>query len=259
MLFGIGNVSIGTNGLGASSILGQNLAFPQCVAGVSFTAESNSVMANCFRDGILQKVASRINSENFKVTLTYEYLDWATLQLLYGELSTTGAAYIPTTKTVIGAGGTFTEADITVANANVGSFRLYNATLEVFMTLSVAAPGANEYQITTAGVVTHNAAQNGQTLVYRYDKRYTSIASIGSGNIGDAYDEMSNLNLTAILSSSVYPEGLVLIADRLERVNTPSLELTGDKAVITIEYDLVALPGRRKPFRMYKLTGAVAA
>jgi hypothetical protein len=246
MLYGIGNVSIGTNGLSASSLLGQNLAFPQCVAGVAFNAESNSVMAKCFRNGTLQKVASRINSEDYKVSLTYEYLDWPTLQLLYGERALSGAAYVPTTQTVIGAGGTFTETGITVLNANVGSFRLY-------------APGAEEYTITTVGVVTHNSAQNGQTLVYRFDKRYTEIESIGAGNVGDSYDSLTNLNLTAVLSSSVYPEGLVLVVDRLERTNTPSLELSGDKATISIEYDLVALPGRRKPFSMYKLTGAVAA
>jgi hypothetical protein len=259
MLYGIGNVSIGTNGLSASSLLGQNLAFPQCVAGVAFNAESNSVMAKCFRNGTLQKVASRINSEDYKVSLTYEYLDWPTLQLLYGERALSGAAYVPTTQTVIGAGGTFTETGITVLNANVGSFRLYNATTETFMTLAAGAPGAEEYTITTVGVVTHNSAQNGQTLVYRFDKRYTEIESIGAGNVGDSYDSLTNLNLTAVLSSSVYPEGLVLVVDRLERTNTPSLELSGDKATISIEYDLVALPGRRKPFSMYKLTGAVAA
>jgi hypothetical protein len=261
MLYGIGNVSIGTNGLTASSLLGQNLAFSQCVASIAFNAESNSVKANCFVNGVLQKKASRINSENFMVELTYEYASWSELQLLYGEVAKSQSnVYVPTSRTVVPTAATFTVADINTANANAASFRLYNATTEKFMTLAVGAPGASEYSIAAAtGVVTVNASAIGQTLIYKFDKRYTSIESIGSGFEGDATDQLSNLNLTAILSSSIYPQGIVLVADRLERINTPSFSIAGDKATITIQYDLITLPGRLKPFTMYKLNGAVAA
>jgi hypothetical protein len=260
MLYGIGDISIGTNGLTASSLLGQNLAFCQCVAGISFAAESNSVMAQCYVGGVLQKKASRINSENFSIEVTYEYASWAELQLLYGEIAQSESnVYVPTSKTVQATSTTFTVADITAANGNVGSFRIFNNNTETFMTLAAGATPANgnEYAITAAGVVTLHSSAVGQTFCYKYDKLYTSIESIGSGVEGDAVDELNNLNLTAILYSSNYPEGILLVAERLERTSSPTLAIQGDKAVITITYDLITAPGRRKPFKMYKLDSGV--
>lgn len=253
MLYGIGQVNIGTTKLDANSLLGQNLAFDQCVASVAFATESNSVSASCYVNGVMVNKASKINSELATVTLTYEYLDWPSLQLLYGEIAQAGEAFIPTAKTITTTANTFTESDITVANQNVTSFRLFNNTEEKFMTLTVDAPGVNEYQINNSGQVTLNAAQVGQTLTYRYDKKYSSIESIGSNG---QYDELDNLSLTAILYSSVYPEGIVLVADNLARTTSPSFSISGDKAVIEMSYSLNVLPGQRKAYRLYKLAGA---
>ncbi len=258
MLYGIGAVSIGTNALDANSLLGQNLVLDNCVAGVAFNSESASVSAMCYKNGIKQKVAERINQEMYSVTLTYEYLDWPTMQLIYGELAQNGAAYVPTAQTVTLTGTTITNTNISTTNNNVASVRVFNATTETFMTLAAGAPAAQEYSVNgTTGLITFNAAQTGQTIYYRYDRRYTSIESIGAGNVGQQFDEFNNLNLTAILSSSKYPEGIALVADQLERTSTPSLVIEGDKAVIQITYSLVTPPGRRKPFTLYKLNGAV--
>ena len=212
-------------------------------------------MAKCYRDGILQTVASKINSEDFSVTLTYEFLDWPTLQLLYGELAQSGGAAVPTAKTEDLVGTTIVDSEIIAANE--ASVLVYNATEEVFMTLAAASPGANEYSVDGAtNTITFNAAQTGQTINYKFDKIYSSIESIGSGLVGDQYDELSNLSLTAVLSSTVYPSGIVLVAEQLERTNTPTLAIEGDRATVSITYRLIAGKGRRKPFRMFKLEGA---
>ena len=260
MLFGIGSVSVGSNNLDASSLLGQNLSFPQCVAGVEFSIENNAVMAQCYRSGQLVKVAHRINSEDAMVTLTYQNISWPEMQLLYGEVARSGGAVIPTAKTVVVTGTSITEPDISTANNNAASLRLFNETEEVFMTLAVSTPGPNEYSVAPAtGVITLNAAQTGDTISYKYDKIYTSIESIGAGTTSQQFDALNDLNLIAILSSSLYPQGIVLSAPKLSRIASPTLSIAGDRAEVSIQYALLTPPGFRRSFQLYKLDGSVAS
>ena len=260
MLYGIGSVSIGTNDLGANSILGQNAVFPQCISSVQFTAESNNTVAQCWRDGIKIDVASKITSEMFNLVLTYEYIDFQTLGLLYGEVPKDVAAALPTSKSVVVPSGlTIIETDITSSNA--ANVRFYNETDAQFMTLAASSTvGVNEYFIDTVNnQVTFNAAQEGATVFYKYDKQYSSIQAIGAGLIGENFDALTNLNFTGIVYSVASSEPYVLQIDRLERTETPSFTLAGDRAEISITYKLVAPPGRRKPFTLYKLEGATAS
>lgn len=270
MLYGIGSVNIGTNALDINSLFGQNICFPQCTAAVAFNSTSNFSEAKCYVEGILQTIASAISAEDFTLDLTYEYLDWPTLQLLYGELAKTGGAAIPTAISVPitaneatgGTPGNLPVADISTANANGASVRVYDQTQLKFLSAAVASPpGADEFFVDeAAGTIEFNPSQVGSTVSYKYDKLYTSIESIGSGLVGEQTDLLSNLNLTAILASAVDGvNGIGLVVDKLERTNTPSLSIAGDKAVVTINYKLVNTPGARKPFRLYKINGAVAA
>ena len=260
MLYGVGTTSIGTNALDASSLIGQNLVFPQCISSVQFTAESNNTVAQCWRDGVKIDVASRITAEMFNLVLTYEYIDFQTLGLLYGELPQDIIAALPTSKSVIVPSGlTITDTDITSGNA--ATVRVYNETDAKFMTLAAtSAVGVNEYFIDTANnQISFNAAQEGTTVFYKYDKQYTSIEAIGSGLIGNQFDSLSNLNFTGIVYSAASPEPYVLKIDRLERTETPSFTLAGDRAEVSITYKLIAPPGRRKPFTLYKLEGSTAS
>lgn len=270
MLFGIGSVNIGTNVLDLGDLFQQNICFPQCVAGVSFNATTQFDEAKCYVDGVLQTVASAINAEDFTLDLTYEYLDWPTLQLLYGELAKTGGAAIPTAKSVVitvneatgGAPGNLPEADITTGNANGASVLVYDQTQLKFLKSALASPpGVDEFFVDEAGsTIEFNPSQVGSTISYKYDKIYTSVESIGSGLVGESTDLLSNLNLTAILSSAIDGvDGIGLVVDQLERTNTPTLAIVGSKATVTINYKLVNTPGRRKPFTLYRLSTAVAA
>lgn len=264
MLYGVGNLTIGTNGLDVNSLIQQNVLFPGCVAAVAFNANSTFSEAKCYIDGLLQTVASAISAEDFTLDLTYEYLDWPTLQLLYGELASTGGAAVPTAKaiTIVAGGLTVSEADITTANGNGASLKAYDSTNQVFLTQALASPpGPNEFFVDeAASTIEFNASQTGSTIQYQYDKLYSSIEAIGATPTGQQVDYLSNLNLTAILSSSVDGvNGIALVVDRLERTNTPSLSIAGDKATVTINYKLITTPGNRKPFRLYKLSGATAA
>lgn len=263
MLYGIAKTSIGTNALDANTLFGEQIAFDQCIAGFSLTATTNFVEAKCFVNGVLQTVASAINAEDFMLDLTYEYLDWSTMQLLYGELAQTGGAALPTSKSIaITAAGAVSEPDISTANNNGASVRVYDQTKGIFLTAAAASPpAANQFFVdAAASEIEFNASQVGSTVTYKYDKIYTSIQSIGSGQIGSQFDQLTNLNLTAIVSSAVEgSEAYVLVVDQIERTNTPTLQLQGDKAVFSIQYKAINRPGARKPFRLYRLNGATAA
>jgi hypothetical protein len=257
MLYGIGSVQVGTTGLTASSLIGQNVSFPQCVAGIEFSVESTAVEASCFRNGQLVTVANKINAENAMVSLTYTNPDWATMQLLYGELARSGGAAVPNAKTVTVSGTTIVDTDIKTTNA--ASVRIYNDTDGVFMKLAASAPGPNEFTVAGAtGTITFNAATTGDTVTYRYDKLYNTIESIGAGTTSQAFDALDDLNLVAVLSSTIHPQGIVLVAPKLSRMNSPTLSLSGDAAEITIEYKLLTPAGARRSFSLYKLDGSVA-
>lgn len=255
MLYGIAKVNIGTNALGASSLFGENIAFDQCVAGLTLEATTNFVEAKCQINGILQTVASAINAEDFMLNLTYEFLDWNTLQLLYGELSKTGGAAVPTTQDfTITAAGAVTVPGLTAVNA--ASVRVYDNTQAKFLKLDPTTAGADEFVVNGAsGTVSFNASQIGSVVTIRYDRIYTSISSIG---LTGPTDFFTDLNLVAIVSSAVDgAEAYVLVVDKMERTNTPTLTLEGDKAVFNIQYKALVKPGQRKPFKMYRLKGAI--
>lgn len=261
MLYGIAGLNVGTNNFGATSLIGENIAFPQCVAGFAMTANSNFSEAKCYTDGILQTVASAINAEDFMIDLTYEFLDWTTLQLLYGELATSGGAVVPTSKSasITQVATPLATPDITAANA--ASVKVYDQTKGVFLTLAAtsATVNADEFFVDgTASTIKFNASQTGSTVSYRYDKIYTNIQSIGAGQAGQAYDALSDLNMTAVVSSAVEgAQAYALVLPKVARTNTPSLQIQGDKAVIQIQYKALVPPGSRKPFRLYRLNGAV--
>lgn len=260
MLYGIGSVALSTTDLDATSIIGQNVFAPQCVASVSITPETQKDSAMCYVDGLLQRASTRITANNWTAELVYEYADWATLQLLLGELAKTGAALVPTvgTKIITAATTTFTEINTTAAN--IASFKAYNSTDGVFLKLVTTAPAAsNEYQISastaTDSTVIFDASMVGKTVSFSYNKAYSSIESIG--DVGDT-DEVNDFALSAIVSSAVDgTSAYALYAPKVSRANYPTIAFSGgSKAVLTINYDIITLPGQRRPFKMYKLNGA---
>ena len=157
---------------------------------------------------------------------------------------------------------TITESDITSANANGASVRVFDQTKLKFLKASLTAgPGPDEFFVDEANsTIELNASQAGSTVSYQYDKLYTSIEAIGATPAGSQVDYLNNLNLTAILSSAVDGvRGIGLVVDRLERTQTPSLSIQGGKATLNISYKLINKPGARKPFKLYKLNGATEA
>ena len=263
MLTGVGNIFMSTLDLDADSLIGQQIFAPQCIAGVTITPEVTSQTAKCYINGKLTTRASRLTTEDWMLQMSYEYVDFAQLQLLLGELASEGAAKLPVLKAVTGA-ATFTESDINTTNDNVASLKLYNSTDAEFMTLVTTAPGPNEFQVSadaTEATITLNAAQVGQTISYSYDKAYSSIESVGATQTGTQYDEVNDFKFSAVVSSAVEgTDAFLLVSDQISRESYPTIAFTGgNRATLEVNYRMITLPGSNRPFKLYKLDGATAA
>ena len=255
MLYGVGSTVITTNDLDASSLRGENALFPQCLASFELSTDTTFAEAQCQRNGILQTVAAAVSGETFTLNLTYQFNDWVNLQLLFGELATTESGVtIPVAKAAeVPSGLTISDADITPATA--ASVLVTDATNGILLNVVAAAPGPNEVEVDGAsGELNFNATQAGATVEYVVDKTYTSIDAIG---VADSVDLLTNLSFTGLIASTPDgSQGYQIIIDRLERITTPTVTLSGDVAEISLEYRCLTLPGRRKPFRLYRLSTA---
>lgn len=239
----------------ASSLRGENALFSQCLASFELTSDTTFGEAQCQKKGILQTVAGAITAETFTLSLTYEFNDWTNLQLLFGELATSESnVVLPVAKAAeVPTGLVITDTDITAATA--ASVLVTDVTNNILLTVVAVAPNANEVQVDgTTGELTFNASQAGATVEYVVDKTYTTIEAIG---VADTVDLLTNLSFTGLIASTTDgTDGYQIIVDKLERTTTPTVTLAGDVATISIEYRCLALPGKRKPFALYRLSTA---
>lgn len=256
MLYGVGSTVITTNGLDASSLRGEQALFPQCLATFELSTDTTFAEAMCQKDGIMQTVAGAISGETFTLSLTYQFNDWINLQLLFGELASTESGVdLPVAKAAeVPTGLVITDTDIDAGSA--ASVIVTNVTDGVLMEVVGVAPAAiNEVQVDgTTGELTFFTGMAGKTVEYVVDVTYTSIEAIG---VASDVDLLTNLSFTGLIASTPDgTDGYQIIVDKLERQTTPTITLAGDVAEITIEYRCLALPGKRKPFRLYRLSTA---
>lgn len=258
MLYGVGNTVILAKDLDALALRGQKALMPQCLASFELASDTTFGEAKCMKKGIMLTTASAITAETFTLNLTYQFNDWVNLQLLFGELaSSESSVALPVAKAQeVPAGLTITDPDITAGTAaSVCVTDVTNSEL-LLVTVDAGAPPAGTVNVdSTAGELEFNAAQSGITVEYVVDKTYTTIEAIG---VADDVDFLTNLTFTGLVASTPDgEEGYQIIVDRLERVSTPTITLSGDVAEISIEYRCIVLPGRRKPFSLYRLSTAV--
>ena len=263
MLYGIANLGLCSNNLtAANSVRGFNIFADLCIAGFTMDGSSNQATAMCWRGGRKQQIASQVTEETYTVTLNIEAGTWAAMEIGYGVLSTQGALRLPTTveyKVPATGGLTITQPDITTANANAASVRVFDQTNDLFLVPATGAPAANEFSVSAAtGVITLNASQQNSNIYYIYDKVYVNAESIGL----NGSDDLTEFSLAGRLSSTFYgggnngTSGIGIFIPRLAPISIPSLALEGDKAVISIQYQALLAPGYKKPFQLVKLSSA---
>ena len=261
MLYGIGNLGVCSTDLDANSAIRQFNTFQNlCISSFSLTSSVNEVLARCFRNGRLQIEASNINQEDYQLDISIEAGDWSSLQFGYGELSTSAPIRLPQNVgyTVPATGGLLiTNTDISTANANEASVRVFDATNQIYLEPAAASPaGANEFFVDgTANTIELNASQQGAQLYYTYEKVYTSADQIGAG--GQLVREFS---FSGTLSSTLYGvEGIGIYIPKAQPISTASIDLSGDRATIDVSFRPVLTGSDTRPFRLIRLDTATAA
>lgn len=263
MLYGIANLGLCSNNLTATnSVRGFNIFADLCIAGFTMDGSSNQATAMCWRGGKKQQIASQVTEETYTITLNIEAGTWAAMQVGYGVLATQGALRLPTTveyKVPATGGLTITQTDISTANANASSVRVFDQTKDIFLVPAATTPGVNEFSVAPAtGVITLNASQQNSNVYYIYDKVYSNAESIGL----NGSDDLTEFSLAGRLSSTIFgsgnngTSGVGIFVPRLAPISIPSLALEGDKAIISIQYQALLAPGYKKPFQLVKLDTA---
>jgi len=268
MLYGVGNLSVCSLDLDAQSAVRQfNIFKDICVSSFSLSASVNEVLARCFRNGRLQIAASNLNQEDYQLDLSIEISDWSSLQFAYGELSSSQPLRLPTTvsEQIPATGGlTITNADISTANANGASVKVYDDTNQVFLLPGTTTPAAGEFVVDeTAGTITLNASQQNALIFYSYDKVYTSVDQLGAGG----NQLVRSFSFAGTLSSTLYgiggtgssSDGIGIYIPRAEPISIPSLSLAGDRATLDISFRPVITGTDTRPFKLLRLDTATPA
>lgn len=262
------NIFICTNNLPANSFAGGNIVQPACIASFTMAADVNFLEARCLIGGQRQITASKINETVYTVTLSFENVDFNSLELALGEFAADAVGAnltLPTLKatTVVldGGDGVINDAEITAGTAD--SIRVYLSTPAStssvkygYMTKVAVAPAADgEFQVDDgANRLVFTANQVGSVVQYTIDKTYTSIRGIGLAEGGTPYD---NLTFSGVLFGTNDEDGYQIVLPRLTRISEPSIAVTGDLQTLEIEYRAEVPSGSRKPYKLFDLSTAV--
>ena len=264
-----GSLFMTTNALPADSFAGGNITHPGCIASFQLEADVNFLEARCLIGGQRVITASQINEKVYTCTLSFERIDWNTIELAFGEFATGASGQdltLPQLKSAtVDTNGEVVDTDITASNA--ASIRVYLATpgsgssaIRGYLEKVGAAPTADtEVQVDDANTKLVFTTDNAGSIVqYSIDKTYTSIDAIGlpSGGAvnGLAYD---NITFSGVLFGTESVNGYQIILPKLTRISQPALSVTGDLVTLEVQYRAEVPAGGREPYKLYRLDSAV--
>ena len=116
--------------------------------------------------------------------------------------------------------------------------------------VSPGAPTAlNEYSA-IGGVLTFDASAAGALVTYTYDRTCTTVDTIF---VEDTADDFGKLIFTGIASGTEFGDGVQIVIPELTRVSTPTLNIDGTTTTLEVEFSANVLPGKRRPFELYRL------
>lgn len=258
MLTGAGSIALCSTELATNgSLRGEDLIMPACIAEFELSADSNFAEAKCLTDGKLQVEVADILEENYTLTLSYEYMDWNTMQVAYNELAQVqGSVALPVVKTaVVPAGGVITDADITAASEPSVKAYITIGKERIFANKVTSAPAAkNEVQVDgTAGALTFFGPDAiGAIVTYVVNKTYTNVESIGVG----APNQLGRLQFSGLVYGTEFSEPMLLVLKSISRISVPTLTINGDLATLQVEYRASIAPGSRSVYQLYNLATA---
>ena len=260
MLYGAGSLFIQSKELDVDSLRGENLIHPLSIASFSLAFEDNNIEAKALIDGKRQIVAAAISESTATLTLTFEYMDWQTLQLAFDEIAkeSTGVK-LPQLKSKTASGGT-SSTGAQVSDADILSGHVVGEDILVYVA-SRGSWGDRKYltdaDVTVAsGILTIGTddTYNGAVIQYSVPKNYNSIETIG---VESEYDQFGKLMFQGVVSGTEFGRaGMGILIPELSRISTPELTINGDLAEMTVEFRASVPAGQRRPYQLYKLDTA---
>lgn len=266
-----GQIFLCSNALPATSFAGGNIVHPGCIASFQLEADVNFIEARCLIGGERVITASKINERVFTATLSFERVDWNTIELAFGEFGTAATGQyltVPTLKsaTVDGA-GEIVDTDITAGTADsvraylstVGSSAATTTQVGYLTKVAVAPAAETEFQVDDTNTkLVFDTGLAGSVVQYSIDKTYTSIDAIGlptGGAAGGA--EYDNITFSGVISGTESVNGYQIILPKLTRISQPAFSVTGDLTALEIQYRAEVSAGERAPYLIYSLDTAV--
>lgn len=252
MLYGAGSLFIQTGDLGPSSLRGENLIHPLCIAGFELTFNDSLAEAKCLVDGRKQISAAAITESIASMKLTFEFVDWTILQLAFDEIAqSTSSIVLPVLKTAtVSSANEIVDTALTSATG-VYVYKKTPQPGKYYKVITTGTPTADQVKVDTTGTkLVFASSEAGAVVQYSVRKTYTTIESIGKES---TYDKFGKLAFSGIISGTEFAAGMQIVVPQLSRVSTPALTITGELAKLEIDFRASVAPGFRSVFQLYNL------
>jgi hypothetical protein len=265
MLFGIGNYGFSTLDLDQAGVQRtENLLHPGCLASFNLTPTNQEARAVCYEGDRIVPKASSITEETWELTVSQEFVDFTQLQFGLDELAQQSSNFpVPVVKQVrLPLTGPFviTDTDL-VAGSNplayLSSTNAANPQRLYFEVVGAAPAAANEVQFDdTANTLTFDAALAGLVVQYVVTKTYATIETIGVENEFDRYGALS---WVGEISGTENPQGLGVYLPNITRINTPTVDLSGDKIILENTFLVNAPAGGARSVQFFEISTGTEA
>ena len=238
MLSGVGSLCLTTLDYEAN-----NFIFPGQFVQFSITANVSSKEAFAWVKGKKQVVSSAVDTESYTLTISSDYVDWATLGWAFDEVpSVSATALIPITKAAVTNGsGQISDTDIP-AGTDVFCYVSSRGSWGEAHAIDPSKVSASAGSITLTGY-------NNAPITYHFEKSYANIETIGVETDAKQYGKLA---FSGIGYGPEFPQGIVIVVPEVTRNSSPSLA-TDDVPRLTVEYSANVPAGFNKPFRFYNL------
>lgn len=238
MLSGVGSLCLKTK-----DYEDDNFIFPGKFVEFSISADVTSKEAFAWAGGKKQVVSSAIDTESYTLTISSDFVDWATLGWAFDEVpGVSASALVPITKAAVTDNtGKITDPDIP---AGPKPFCFVNSRGSWG-----EAHAIEPSKVTSASGSITLADYPNAPITYHFEKSYANIETIGVESEAKQYGKLA---FSGVGYGPEFPKGIVIVVPEITRNSSPSLA-TDDVPRLTVEYSANVPSGFTKPFRFYNL------
>lgn len=239
MLSGVGGLCIRT-----LDYKDTNFIFPGDFVEFQLNISSTSKEASAWVAGRKVVKSSAVASEEATLTLSSEFVNWATLSWAFDEIPDVSSnQLVPITK------ATNADSDGNISDPDIPSgTRVYcYVNSSGSWGLAQAIPASEV--TSSSGSISLGSKYKNAPISYHYEKTVSSIQTIGVNPEALSYGKLS---FSGIAYGPEFIDGVIIVVPELTRKSTPSLT-TDDVPKFTVEYSANVPTGSTKPFRLYNL------